>query len=433
MIVFSQITVPLTCLLVAVEIPPAVPITDEEPSQTTDSTVEYVASGIKVIHRIRNDADLVTVRLYLLGGSRQLTEGNAGIEALMMRASELEWSRPMVATGSHTMLEATSDWTVAGFVALPRELDSAWNAFEKRFTQMGLSQESINRARGELLTNARRRYTQPDLRIFAVLQSGAFSEHPYSIDPSGTEKSLASLDEVDFENYWEQHYVTSRMLLVVVGPVAPDRIETLISNTLGSLPRGDYEWRLPPPIPEQEPRWMIEQRDLSTNYILGLFGGPPPTHEDYFPFRVSLALLSSQLMAEVRGQGSLSYSAYAPFLDGCMPIGGIYASSPKPDETMAVIRYVLRNVMRLRVSGKQWRSFLEQFAVEDMLMQMTSEGQADALARAYLYFGNTAIADEMVDRMRDVKVEEIREVVERYVSKMQYGFLGDTLKMGDQW
>jgi len=186
-------------------------------------------------------------------------------------------------------------------------------------------------------------------------------------------------------------------------------------------------------MPKREPRWSIENRALPTNYILGLFGGPLPTHEDYFPFRVALALLSSQLMMEVRGLGSLSYAAYAPFFDQCVPIGGIYASSPIPDATIEVMRYVLRNMARIDIPKRQLRRFLDQFTVENLLQQMTSDGQADALARAYLYFGDASVADEVVQRLRDVDADSIREVVSRYVLEMQYGFLGDTLKMGDSW
>ena len=138
-------------------------------------------------------------------------------------------------------------------------------------------------------------------------------------------------------------------------------------------------------------------------------------------------------MAEVRGEGSLSYAAYAPFFDQCVPIGGIYASSPTPDVTIAVMRYVLRNMLRIDISKRQLRRFLDQYTVEDLLQQMTSDGRAKTLAKAYLYFDDVAMAGEIVDRLRDVDAESIRGVVSRYMLEMQYGYLGDTLKMGDSW
>ena len=50
-------------------------------------TASYQVSGVRVIQRVNPATDVVAVRLYLLGGTRQLTERTAGIEALFLRAA----------------------------------------------------------------------------------------------------------------------------------------------------------------------------------------------------------------------------------------------------------------------------------------------------------------------------------------------------------
>lgn len=64
---------------------------------------------------------------------------------------------------------------------------------------------------------------------------------------------------------------------------------------------------------------------------------------------------------------------------------------------------------------------------------MTSDGQAEALARAHLYFDDLEMADRYVDRLRRVNLSAVRRVAERYFGTIQYAFLGDTMQMGGKW
>lgn len=55
------------------------------------------------------------------------------------------------------------------------------------------------------------------------------------------------------------------MLLVVVGNVQRARLESLVTQTLGLLPCGDYQWSLPEPVPARKTAWLTEHRELPTN------------------------------------------------------------------------------------------------------------------------------------------------------------------------
>ena len=165
------------------------------------------------------------------------------------------------------------------------------------------------------MTSAHTRYTDPDERIHVIAMQAMFPDHPYSLDPEGTEASLRGITAEQVRAYARDQLVTSRMLLVIVGNVERAHAESLVAATLGRLPHGDYQWTLPPPPPKIASRWLVEHRLIPTNYILCYFAGPPPTERSYWSFRVATALLSSQLHYQVRVQRSLSYAAYAPFID----------------------------------------------------------------------------------------------------------------------
>src|SRR2546426_3868349 len=57
-------------------------------------TTLFRSSGVRVIQRVNPATDVVAVRLYLLGGTRQLTERTAGIEALRSEEHTSELQSP---------------------------------------------------------------------------------------------------------------------------------------------------------------------------------------------------------------------------------------------------------------------------------------------------------------------------------------------------
>jgi len=406
------------------------------PAVADSSTALHAISSLKVIHRFNAASDVVVVRLYLLGGTRLLSAENAGIEALLLRAASLEHGHTTRRTGARHVLELTPDWSVTGFVGLREDLDSAWSGFASQLRRPDYSDAALERARGELLMMARRRNTEPDLRIHDKARRSAFEGHPYAIDPEGTIESLTSLSRADLERYWEAQFVTSRMLLVVVGPITWARIESLVTSTIGRLPAGQYEWTLPPPLPQREPGWLTEHQQLPTNYILGYFDGPSPGEKDYFAFRVAVAVLSADLWDQLREQEALSYEASAPFLDYARPIGGIYTSTSDPDTAMQVIRRTVRSrsyTLNWGDEPRGWDRFLDAFALDEMMLRLTSDGQAESLARAYLLFGDVTMADEYVHRIREVEFAKVTRVVREYVLDMQLAFMGDTTRMSGKW
>ena len=397
-------------------------------------TTAYDVAGIRVLQRRTESSDIVAVRLYLLGGTRQITERTAGIEPLMLRAAAYHGGRALDRTGSVVALEPEADWTVYGFTGLVEDLDATWRAFVDRLVQPELSDEAVAGARRRLLTQARRRYTEPDQRLRVIAMRALFRDHPYALDPEGTEASLAALTAEDVRAYARDQLVTSRMLLAVVGAVTRAHVESLVTATLGRLPRGDYRWTLPPAPRKHTPGWLIENRDLPTAYILGLFPGPPPTAgQAYWAFRVATAVLSGQIGHHIRAEHSLSYAAFAPFYDQAIPVGGAYVSTPKPDEALALIHQAIREIATRRFSGYSLGRFIDGYRFDYLVNNATAEAQADFLARAELYLGSFRKGEESLQLLHRVLPEDLAPVVYAHMGNIHYAYLGDTARMHGQW
>jgi predicted Zn-dependent peptidase len=223
------------------------------------------------------------------------------------------------------------------------------------------------------------------------------------------------------------------MLLAIVGNVTRAHVESLVTATLGQQPRGTYHWVLPEPPPTAKAHWLIEHRQTQTSYMLGLFAGPPPSQRLYWAFRVATALLSSDLHHAIRTERGLSYAAYAPYREYAVPVGGAYASTPKPDKTLLLMVEQINRLGGAELDYFGLSRFIDSFSFDYLAENATAAGQADFLARAELYLGGYQRGDDFIKRLHNVSADDIHAVVGLYMSAIQYAYLGDTTRMHGHW
>lgn len=400
-------------------------------------TTSYEVGGIRVIQRLTPANDVVAANVYLLGGVRQTTEDNAGIEPLLLEVSDRgtrEYASARVRTvlsrlGSTIVVDPETDWTMFGLRATREGFDSTWSVLASRLMHPTLDSQQVELVREQLLAAVRQRGDNPDALVSFVADSFAFSGHPYARSTVGTERSLSRLTVADLKQYHATQIVKSRVLVVIVGNVARARVERLITRTLATLPSGDYRWTLPDTVPTRSAGFAIEPRSLPTNYILGYYIGPPAGSKDYQALRVAAAVLSGQLFAEIRSRRNLTYAVDAPFVERAIAAGGLYVTTVSPDTTLALMRQQIVALQQGTIDREALERLVQQFITEYFLNNETNAEQANFLARAQLYRGDFRSADLFVDELREVTPEAVQQVARRYMRNIRFAYVGDSQRL----
>ena len=412
------------------------------PSRTKASlhdslTTSYVVSGIRVVHRLTPANDVVAANIYLLGGVRQITNENAGIEPLLLEASDRgtreyagERVRSMLSRlGSSVVVDPETDWTMFGMRATRDGFDSTWSILTSRLMHPTLDSMQVQLVREQLLASVRQRGDSPDALVSFMADSFAFAGHPYARSTLGTAQSIAHLTVAALRRYHDEQIVKSRMLVVIVGNVTRTRVEQAIMRTLAKLPAGRYQWTLPDTIPGRGAGFAIQSRSLPTNYILGYYLGPPAGSKDYQALRVAAAVLSGQLFAEIRSRRNLTYAVDAPFVERAIASGGLYVTTVSPDTTIALMRQQIYALQQGTIDHDALERLVQQFITEYFLNNETNAEQANFLARAQLYRGDFRIADRFVDELRDVTPEDVQRVARQYMRDIRFAYVGDAQRL----
>jgi len=412
------------------------------PSRTKASlhdslTTSYEVAGIRVIHRLTPANDVVAANIYLLGGVRQITEDNAGIEPLLLEASDRgtrEYAGEKVRTtlsrlGSTIVVNPETDWTMFGLRATRDGFDSTWSVMASRLMHPTLDSAQVTLVREQLLAAVRQRGDNPDALVSFIADSFAFAGHPYARSTLGTEHSLARLTVAALTRYHDEQIVKSRMLVVIVGNVPRSRVERAITRSLAKLPSGAYRWVLPDSIPARRAGFAVESRALPTNYILGYYLGPPAGSRDYQALRVASAVLSGQLFAEIRSRRNLTYAVDAPFVERAIASGGLYVTTVSPDTTLALMRQQINALQQGTIDREALERLVQQFITEYFLKNETNADQANQLARAQLYQGDWRHASEFVEGLRQVTPDDVRRVARQYMRNMRFVYVGNPAKL----
>lgn len=401
------------------------------------ATTSFDVAGVHVILRQNDANNVVAANLYLLGGARQITDANAGIEPILLEVSERGTAkyprnairRAMARLGSEIVVAPNSDWTMFGIRSSTEVFDSTWAIFADRVMRPMLNKNDVGLVKAQYLSGIRQRRDDPDALADYLADSITFVGHPYAVSVLGNEKSIQGLDSATLREYQRTQFVTSRMLLVVVGNIDRPHIERLVTETIGQLPRGSYKWTPPPRIPEASTALVVERRQLPTNYILGYYSGPLASGADYQALRVATSVLTGRMFAEIRTRQNLTYDVHAPFVDHAATAGGLYVSTVAPDTTLKLMRAAIVDLQQGMLDPVGLRQLEDQFITEYFLDNETNAAQADFLARSQLYQGDYREADRFVAQLKSVTPEAVQRVARRYMKGFRFAYVGDPSKL----
>ena len=403
----------------------------------TALTTSFDVSGVHVILRQNNANNVVAANLYLLGGARQVTDANAGIEPILLDVSERgtrqypknALRRAMAKLGSEIVISASADWTMFGIRSSAEVFDSTWAIFADRVVHPTLAKSEISVVKAQYLSGIRQRRDDPDALADVLADSITFVGHPYAVSVGGNEKSIQAIDSAALRDYQRTQFVTSRMLLVVVGNIDRAHIERLVNKSIGQLPRGNYSWTAPPRVPESQTAVVIARRQLPTNYILGYYSGPLAKGEDYQALRVATSVLTGRMFAEIRTRQNLTYDVHAPFVDRAATVGGLYVTTASPDTALKLMRAAIVDLQQGMLDPAGLKQLEEQFITEYFLDNETNAAQADFLARSQLYGGDYREADRFVDELKSVTPEAVQRVARKYMKGFRFAYVGDPSKL----
>ena len=402
-------------------------------ADTAKLVTEFDVNGLKVLVKRREGSQTAVVGLFIRGGATNISEKNAGIEALMLDlASEATANFPRERMRSESSRMGTGisyginyDYSALIMGTTRRNFDNSWQMFTDVALHPSFAPDDFERVKNRLVVARNDDQDTPDSYLQQLQSRSIYAGHPYVNNPEGTAESIKRLTLEDVKRYHQQIMQTSRLLLVVVGDVDPQQIRERVAASLGKLPRGNYQPSSPPALAFDSPTVDITTRELPTNYVMGTYVAPSMTTPDIYAMRVASSILQTRVFTEVRVQRNLSYAPDAFLGSQRANVGGIYVSAVDANQAVGVMLNEIARLQHEPLDPDEIKGTVQQYLTKHYIAQQTNAAQAGELAQYELIGGGWRNSADYIDRLRAVTPAEVQRVAQKYMRNLRFVVLGN--------
>ena len=229
----------------------------------------------------------------------------------------------------------------------------------------------------------------------------------------GTPESVRSLTRASLSDYLDRNYHGPSLVVSAAGAVDHNALVAMAEDGLAGI---DPAPAVEPPAARYVGGDSREVRELMEAQILLGFQGRSIKSADYYAAQILASTIgggmSSRLFQEVRERRGLCYSIYAfhwAFADG--GVFGIHAATGEADvpELVPVIIGEIERAADDLTEDEVERSRAQ--ARTGLLMALESPlARAGQIARQMLVFGRVLPIEELVDRINEVSVDDVRRL-----------------------
>ena len=409
-------------------------------AEQTALVTEFDINGLKVLIKRRASAPTVTAGLFIRGGAQNITDKNVGIENLMLDVAtdgstkfpREALRRELARTGRSIGSSVSNDYSVFSMVSTRQNFDRSWDVFTDIALNPAFAASDLELTRSKILTSLRDDEDDPDGFLQVLQDRVIYAKHPYSNDVRGTVETISRFTAADLRAYHQKTFQTSQLLLVIVGDLDAKDLRKRIADSFGKLPRGDYKAQPLPALNFAEPTLDVTTRTLPTNYIQGVFNAPALNNPDYYAMRVATSLLRDRVFEEVRVKRNLSYAPNADINSLASNTANIYVTAVDANQAISVMLNEINNLKKEAVSPEEISGVTGQFLTTYYLGQETNIAQAAELARYELTGGGWRNAFNFLNKVNEVKPEDVQRVAQKYVKNLRFIVLGNPASINRQ-
>ncbi len=410
------------------------------PFQLSAATEEFTVNGLKVILKKNPANDIIAANLYIRGGVLNLTPATAGIEPLLFDVATKGTAKypketinaELARMSTQIFGNAGRDYSAMNLLCIKPNFEKSWDIFADVILNPTLDPKEVEISREQVLTNVRQRKDNPDANLRLIGDALYFKNHPYVLDPQGTEETVSKITVEQMRQYLKDNLVASKLLLVVVGNFDKAELQKKVEAAFGKLPLGNYKPQFPQMVTHAAGDVLTQAQQLPTNYIIGYFPAPSIRDQDYYAMSMAMSILGQRVFEEVRTKRNLSYAPAAYMQNMFANCANLYVTAVQPDTTIKVMLGEVKRLQSEAISAKELRDKVTSFLTGYYLQNETNASQASFLARFELAGLGWRESEKFVENMKKLSPEQVRQVAQKYINKIQFAVIGDPAKIEDK-
>lgn len=382
-------------------------------------------NGVRIVTEEIDYVRSVAIGIWVGTGSRNETEGYEGIshfiEHMLFKGTEsrtaLDLAQSLEAVGGQLNAFTTKEMTCYFAKVLDEDTNLAIDVLSDMFFNSRFDPNEINKEKNVVVEEIKMYQDTPDELIHDLFSQYVWSNHPLGKPILGVEKTVQSLDREKIMSYLDQRYTPDQVVIAVAGKIRHEDIIRQLER-FGGFERPSLK-------PEGEkPQGSVARSSVGkeTEQMHIIMGVPGLGQDDEDMYALNILNnvlgggLGSRLFQEIREQRSLAYSVYSyhsTYAD--TGLFAVYAGA-SPANTKKVINCVLTQMNILKTKGIT-RDELTRTKAQikgNLYLGLESvNSRMSRLGKTELSFGRVKTAEEAVEKMEKVTLDDVQRVINR--------------------
>jgi zinc protease len=414
-------------------------ITVKTMSVPSKSGVQYeVINGVRVILKPAAN-EVVSAVLFITGGVKNYDLSSQGVESLALNVALDGGTKKYPKEVYHDILEqkgisldasSSYDYSDITLRTIDKNWNTAWDMLADVITHPAWDAQSFEQVKGQVISGLQQQQSDPDSKIREMSITSIFKGTPYESNPEGTPEAVNTLDLAKLKSLYSNIMMRKKFVLAVVGKVSMDDLRKKVEAAFASLPLGVSDPFVSNPPKVSTASVNIEEREIATNYIQGIFSAPPVGTRENVAMRIGTSILSDRLFIEIRTKRNLSYAPSAYVATMFNPYGSVYVSTTNPNDAVQVMMDEIRKVKKEGFTEKELRDKKEGFLTAFYMGQETNQAQALTYGLSELR-GDWHKAETFKDEVHSLTTQELNDVFRKYATAISWFYLGDKSKVSD--
>lgn len=382
---------------------------------------------------VREDARLPLVSLHaaLRGGTLAETAETSGIGRLMARTiikGTATRSADEIADaiegggGSMSADSGGSSFSLSVNVLRP-ELTNGLALWADMLLRPSFPEAEVAREIERQVAALKQQEDHPSFIAFRELRRAAYGEHPFALNREGSPDSLAALTRPQVAAFHAGLVSAGNAVLSVFGDVKFEEVRGLIAEAFAAMSAGTRQQNEDlPTVPPHAGRTIAVPKEKKQAFLVAGFPTVPLTHPD----RAVLDLIdeacsdmASRFFEAIREKHGLAYSVGATQVLGMCP--GLFAFylSTSPEKLDFAQAELVKEIHALAADGlteAEIERARKTWIGKQAMQQQHNGGLAHVCALDELYGLGFHHSTAVLERVRSITHEEIRDICARYFS-----------------
>ncbi|CAG7602476.1 putative zinc protease [Paenibacillus solanacearum] len=379
-------------------------------------------NGLRVVLEKIPTCRSVAFGIWVKTGSRNETALNNGIshfiEHMLFKGTDTYSAKDIAeifdGIGGNVNAFTSKEYTCYYCKVLDEHLPLAVEVLSNMFFRSVFDTEELEKEKNVIFEEIAMYDDTPDDMVHDLIAKAAFGDHSLGYTIIGTEQNLSGMSSNTLKDYMAKHYTIANTVISIAGNVNDDVME-LIERHFGAFAVQGSSAATDPLGFHHELQY--KQKKTEQNHIcLSLPGLSAKDERLYAMILLNNAVgggMSSRLFQEIREKRGLAYSVYS--YHSSYQDGGLFTvyTGTAPKQTEEVLKVTLELLSEIKNKGltpAELRKGKEQMKGSLILSLESTSSRMNRLGKNELMLGRHYSLDEMIARIEEVEMDQIREL-----------------------